>query len=112
MSVWLTPDLRPFYAGTYFPPEDAYGRPGFTTLLAAIDEAWRNRRADIEKSADQITGVLQQLAEPRPATRALSLDGAAVAAMIERSTADFDRHEPKVTVHMPLTTDSVLQTSP
>src|SRR5450755_3314786 len=63
MSVFLTPDLRPFYGGTYFPPTDQGNRPGFVTLLKAIDDAWKNRKADVEKSTEQITGFLQQLAE-------------------------------------------------
>ena len=45
MSVFLTPDLRPFYGGTYYPPTDSYGRPGFVSLLRGIDDAWRNRPA-------------------------------------------------------------------
>ena len=44
-SVFLTPDLKPFFAGTYFPPEDRHGRPGFPALVAAVAEAWRSRRA-------------------------------------------------------------------
>ena len=47
MSVWLTPDLKPFYAGTYFPPQDAYGRPGFPRLELALADAWKNRRPDL-----------------------------------------------------------------
>src|SRR5436190_8834064 len=44
LSVWLTPDLHPFYAGTYFPPSNRYGRPGFRAVLNAIVDAWKNRR--------------------------------------------------------------------
>ena len=44
MSVFLPPDLRPFYGGTYFPPNDVHGRPGFLTVLRAIEDAYRNRR--------------------------------------------------------------------
>src|SRR3954469_6617762 len=53
MSVFLLPDLRPFYGGTYYPPDDAHGRPGFVTVLRAIEDAYRNRLADVHKSADQ-----------------------------------------------------------
>src|SRR5437588_895582 len=63
MSVWLTPDLKPFYAGTYFPPRDAYGRPSFRRILAAIIEAWENRREDITRSAGQITEHLHQFGQ-------------------------------------------------
>ncbi len=59
MSVFLTPDLKPFYGGTYFPPQDMYGRPGFATVLHSIADAWGKRREDIVHSADQITEQIQ-----------------------------------------------------
>jgi len=55
MSVFLTPDLKPFTGGTYFPPDDRYGRPGFKRLLLHIAEVWRTRRAEVEEAASQIT---------------------------------------------------------
>jgi hypothetical protein len=58
MSVWLTPDLKPFVGGTYFPPEDRYGRPGFPTALRRIAEAWSKDRDRIVSSSEN---VLQQL---------------------------------------------------
>src|SRR5205809_6255685 len=64
MSVFLLPDLRPFYGGTYFPPTDMHGRPGFPTLLRALEDAYRNRRADVDQSATQIASILQQMALP------------------------------------------------
>src|SRR6187401_1437373 len=64
MSVFLLPDLRPFYGGTYFPPTDSMGRPGFVTILRAIEDAYRNRRADVEKSAAQLQDILAQIARP------------------------------------------------
>lgn len=60
LSVFLTPDARPFYGGTYFPPKDMYGRPGFEHLLLAIDDAWKNKRAELLKSADKISTILQE----------------------------------------------------
>lgn len=51
MNVFVTPDGKPFYGGTYFPPQDRYGMPGFRTLLASLAEAWRTRRSEIETSA-------------------------------------------------------------
>src|SRR5436853_1552762 len=74
MSVFLLPDLRPFYGGTYFPPEDAHGRPGFPTLLRALDDAYRNRRDEVEKTAEQLKKILQQLAEPPPPDRPITVD--------------------------------------
>jgi uncharacterized protein YyaL (SSP411 family) len=66
MSVFLTPDLKPFYAGTYFPPEGRYGRPGFRQVLAAVDQAWRDRRAAVAHSAEQITDHLRAHGELQP----------------------------------------------
>ncbi|CEK16041.1 thioredoxin domain-containing protein [Chthonomonas calidirosea] len=48
LTVFLTPDGVPFFGGTYFPPEDRYGRPGFPRVLTAVAEAWRTRHAEIE----------------------------------------------------------------
>ena len=61
MSVWLTPDLRPFYAGTYFPPDDRFfGRPGFRTLCLELARAWRERRAEVEATAADVTAAIRR----------------------------------------------------
>jgi uncharacterized protein YyaL (SSP411 family) len=62
MSVWLTPDLKPFYGGTYFPPASQYGRPGFVDVLTEIARAWREDRINVVKSADQIVSRLAAIA--------------------------------------------------
>jgi len=67
MSVFLTPDLKPFYGGTYYPPEDAMGRPGFKTLLRSIADAWDNRRDEVMKSAGQLTQYVRQSQDMRTA---------------------------------------------
>src|SRR5881227_1522364 len=59
MSVFLTPDLKPFLADTYFPPEDRHGKRGFRTVLQMIAEAWTSRRAEIDRAAADITTHLQ-----------------------------------------------------
>ena len=59
LSLFLTPDGRPFYGGTYFPPGPRYGRPGFVTILEAIANAWKTRRADLESSAGELLAHLQ-----------------------------------------------------
>jgi uncharacterized protein YyaL (SSP411 family) len=64
MSVFLTPDLKPFYGGTYFPPDDRYGRPSFKRLLLALIDAWKNRREELNHSAGQMTEHLQHLGKP------------------------------------------------
>ncbi len=58
LSIFLTPDLKPFYGGTYFPPKDAYGRPGFPTLLERINEIWQNERENVIQSGDELTRSL------------------------------------------------------
>jgi uncharacterized protein YyaL (SSP411 family) len=63
MSVFLTPDLKPFTGGTYFPPDDRYGRPGFKRLLLHIAEVWHSRRAEVEEAASQITGHLRDFGQ-------------------------------------------------
>jgi uncharacterized protein YyaL (SSP411 family) len=67
MSMFLTPDLKPFYGGTYFPPDDRYGRPSFKRLLLALAEAWGTRRDEITQSSAQITERLQQAGRVEPA---------------------------------------------
>src|SRR5262245_53500604 len=57
-TVFLTPDGRPFYAGTYFPPEPRHGIPSFRQLLEAIAEAWRERRDDLENQAARLVDAL------------------------------------------------------
>ena len=59
MSVFLAPDLKPFYAGTYFPPARRYGMPAFTDILTGLANAWANERSEIEKVGEQINGHLQ-----------------------------------------------------
>ncbi len=62
MSVFLTPDLKPFYGGTYFPPQDAHGRPSFRRLLGSLADAWTQRRGEVDGSADNITEHVRQAA--------------------------------------------------
>ncbi len=67
MSVFLTPDGRPFYAGTYFPPQPRYGMPSFRQVLTTIAEAWRNRREDLLESSERVvTSVERQMAAQAP----------------------------------------------
>ena len=65
MSVFLTPDLKPFFGGTYFPPEDRHGMAGFPRVLEAVSDAYRTRRADVEQQARMLANHLgAQLAVP------------------------------------------------
>src|SRR4051812_49707989 len=61
MSVFLTPDLKPFYGGTYWPPHTSRGMPGFDQILAAVLDAWKNRREQALTAAEQLTAELQNV---------------------------------------------------
>lgn len=63
MSVWLTPDLRPFFGGTYFPPTDGPARAGFITVLRRIAELWKTERDQIEDKATALLGALREAQE-------------------------------------------------
>jgi uncharacterized protein len=60
MSVFLTPDLKPFFGGTYWPPVDRYGRPGFSTVLKRVAEAWKEDRSRIEQSAAAVVEQIEK----------------------------------------------------
>jgi len=80
LSVFLTPDQRPFYVGTYFPALDSYGRPGFGSLCRQLAQSWKEKPKDIEKAADsfmQNLGKLQQHQAPSEIDKSI-LDEAAI----------------------------------
>ncbi|WP_434347761.1 thioredoxin domain-containing protein [Myxococcus virescens] len=62
LTVFLTPDLKPFYGGTYFPPQDRYGRPGFPRLLMALRDAWENKQDEVQRQSAQFEEGLGELA--------------------------------------------------
>lgn len=74
MSMFLTPDLKPFYGGTYFPPENRYGRIGFPELLRRISGAWKNERAKLLESANGITNFLKEIPANTTANGSLNVD--------------------------------------
>jgi uncharacterized protein YyaL (SSP411 family) len=63
MSVFLTPDLKPFYGGTYWPPQSARGMPGFDQILSAVIDAWKNRREHAVDAAEQLTTELRKVGQ-------------------------------------------------
>ncbi|HTV39614.1 MAG TPA: thioredoxin domain-containing protein [Candidatus Sulfotelmatobacter sp.] len=84
LSAFLTPDLKPFFGGTYFPPDSRHGRPGFLQVLEHVAELWRKRRSDIAESAEGIHSQLETAAKTsatphgsRPALDAGILENAA-----------------------------------
>lgn len=91
MSVWLTPDLQPFYAGTYYPPRPMYGRPSFRQVLTKLAEVWRDQRDEVTKSAGNITEVLRRHTEPEKVEGELTEGLLRVAPQLLRRIFD-DRH--------------------
>jgi len=75
LTMFLTPDGRPFWGGTYFPREPRYGRPGFVQVLEAVDKAWREKRQSLTESADGLTTHVES-----------RLAGAKGKALLERDT--------------------------
>ncbi len=73
-TVFLTPDGRPFYAGTYFPPEPRHGLPGFDQLLRGVATAWVEQRDDLEAQAVRLVDELGQSARIEPSRDALAAD--------------------------------------
>src|SRR5258706_5861530 len=60
LTVFLMPDGKPFYGGTYFPPDDHYGRPGFKRVLLAIAEAFHTKSDEVKQSAEQLLSIISQ----------------------------------------------------
>jgi uncharacterized protein YyaL (SSP411 family) len=67
MSVWLTPELKPFYGGTYFPPSPRWGRPGFVEILEEIARVWRAGSEKVRQSAEALTSQLRGAGQASPA---------------------------------------------
>ena len=90
MTMFLTPELQPFYGGTYFPPDDRYGRPGFANVLQAVAAAYSDRRSDVAKQAEQVVEHLTQMSSVSDHGHDLTSDLLDVAFRHYRST--FDSH--------------------
>jgi uncharacterized protein len=72
LTVFLTPDGKPFYGGTYFPPEPRFNMPAFTQVLEAVAEAYRGRRGDVERQADVLVDAIRQASERPPSSEPLT----------------------------------------
>ncbi|HVR72413.1 MAG TPA: aldo/keto reductase [Vicinamibacteria bacterium] len=98
MTVFLTPEQEPFFAGTYFPPEDGHGRPGFTTVLTRITALWRSDRPRLREQAAELAAHLRENARSAPGA---TLDEGALRAGLAQLAEDFDErfggfsHAPK-----------------
>jgi uncharacterized protein len=72
MTVFLTPDGRPFFGGTYFPPEPRFNMPSFSQLLLAVDGAYRERRHELERQADALVGAIREASAAPPSIEPLT----------------------------------------
>ncbi|GAB4505816.1 MAG: thioredoxin domain-containing protein [Anaerolineales bacterium] len=88
MSVFLTPDLQPFYAGTYFPPVRRYNMPSFREVLEALATAWKNEREKVLHSAGQIVAHIQQ--QPPVSRYQLALDPQRLDQAVENLRQTYD----------------------
>jgi uncharacterized protein YyaL (SSP411 family) len=97
MTVWLTPEGRPFYGGTYFPNSPRAGMPAFTQVCQAVAQTWKERREDILDQASRVTGMLQAAAqftpadEPLPTREAIDDAAAKLAEQFDREWGGFGR---------------------
>jgi uncharacterized protein len=90
MSVWLTPELKPFVGGTYFPPEDRYGQPAFKTVLERIATAWKENQDKIIEQGAKIVAAL------RESQSAATAEGKMDAAILDSAYRQIDRsYDPK-----------------
>jgi uncharacterized protein YyaL (SSP411 family) len=87
MTVFLTPDQEPFFAGTYFPPEDRWGRPGFPTVLERIAELWETDRASVKEQAAQLSEHLRENARAAPGG---AVGEGALRTAVDQFARDFD----------------------
>ncbi|MFA5027405.1 MAG: aldo/keto reductase [Candidatus Methylomirabilota bacterium] len=105
MTVFLTPDQQPFFAGTYFPPRDGFGRPGFGSLLAHLATLWQEKGAEVVRQAADLTALLRQQAGPAGGG---SIGEAEIRSAVQILAATFDKayggfnHAPKFPPHTAL----------
>jgi uncharacterized protein YyaL (SSP411 family) len=81
MTVFLTPGGEPFFGGTYFPPEDRHGMPSFRRIMEAVSNAWKERRADVERTAESVRELYRNASAPLAPTGKLSSE------LLERAVA-------------------------
>jgi uncharacterized protein YyaL (SSP411 family) len=87
MTVFLTPDQQPFFAGTYFPPDSRYGRPGFGELLGRIAYLWKEKKGDLEQDAQRLTGMLSDRTHEQGEQ---AVGDAAIVALANQLVGEFD----------------------
>jgi hypothetical protein len=90
LTVFLSPDLRPFFGGTYFPPAPRYGLPSFQQVLQGLADAWRTRRADVIGNAAQLSDAVRQVERAECVGPRSALDRSGVGAAAARLLSRFD----------------------
>ncbi len=104
MTVFLTPDGRPFFAGTYFPDRETHGMPSFRRVLHAIDDAWKHKRGEIENQADELSdsvrrrsGIAENLLLASETQHGEDQDWARVSErLVDQAMAELEaRHDPR-----------------
>ena len=90
-SVFLTPDLLPFFGGTYFPPEDSRGRPGFPKVLKALREVWMTQQTEVIAQSEKITEVIRQATAAAPGSLGeAALDRSLISAAVKALESRYD----------------------
>src|SRR3954470_11457792 len=90
LSAWLTPELKPFYGGTYFPPEDRQGRAGFSSILQAIARGWRDERDKLVAEGDRVIGALRDYYAGKAGTEGEAAP-AGGGALVEAASKAFEK---------------------
>src|SRR5438477_11706147 len=88
LTAFLTPDGKPFYGGTYFPPVEQWGRPSFRRVLASIAEAYKSKRDEVTESAQQVMSAISQ-AEAF-AGRSADFSPAVIGKIVDSAANEFD----------------------
>jgi uncharacterized protein YyaL (SSP411 family) len=90
MSVFLTPDGRPFYSGTYFPPTPRHGRPSFTQVLLSVADAWRNRREELIAGSERVKGAIERQMALSASVQCTDVQRETLEVAFENLQRDFD----------------------
>ncbi len=90
LSMFLTPEGKPFAGGTYFPPEDRDGRPGFLTVAKQVQELWATRQADLEGNADFLAREVQRLSRPSLSLKTVEVDANLVRGAVDALQSAYD----------------------
>lgn len=88
-SVFVTPDLQPFFAGTYFPPKDAHGRPSFPRVLGVMQQHWREERGKVLEIGEQLTEAIREMESGRELV-AMAPDSVMVSRVLETIEGRYD----------------------